>query len=216
MSIKNARLIQTREEQFKSIIKVLASSIDARDNLTSGHSEKVTEYAVGISEELGLSNEFQEMIRIAALLHDYGKIGIPDSILKKQGTLTVEEYEIIKTHAQRTEEILTQVSFDGIYTQVPAIAAAHHERLDGKGYPKGLKGDELPLGARIIAVADFYDAITSHRHYRQPLMADEALELLMNEADEHLDRRVIAAFFHYLRKNDLIKVEPDFMAERLA
>lgn len=215
MSIKNAKLIESREDQFKSIIEVLASSIDARDNLTSGHSEMVTEYSVGISHEMGMSKEFQEMIRIAALLHDYGKIGVPDSILKKQGSLTPQEFAVIKTHAEKTKQILDQIAFDGIYSQVPEVASSHHERLDGKGYPRGLKGNEIPLGARIIAVADFYDAITSQRHYREPLMADEALELLMNEADDHLDRRVIAAFFHYLKKNNLIKHEPDF-TERLA
>ncbi|WP_319475454.1 HD domain-containing phosphohydrolase [Marispirochaeta aestuarii] len=215
MSIKNARLIESREEQFKSIIKVLATSIDARDNLTAGHSEKVTEYALGISRELGLSKDFQEMIRIAALLHDYGKIGVPDSILKKQGELSPVEYAEIKTHAAKTHAILSQIAFDGIYTQVPKIASSHHERLDGKGYPNGLKGNEIPLGARIIAVADFYDAITSQRHYRQPMLADDALELLMREADHHLDRRVIIAFFLYLQKNDLVQHVPDFI-ERLA
>lgn len=215
MSIKNARLIESREDQFKSIIKVLASSIDARDNLTSGHSEKVTEYSLGISREMGMSKDFQEMIRIAALLHDYGKIGVPDSILKKQGSLTPQEFAVIKTHAEKTKRILDQIAFDGIYAQVPDIASSHHERLDGRGYPRGLKGNEIPLGARIIAVADFYDAITSQRHYREPLLAEEALELLMNEADDHLDRRVIAAFFHYLKKNNLIKHEPD-LSQRLA
>ncbi|WP_319559766.1 HD domain-containing phosphohydrolase [Marispirochaeta sp.] len=215
MSIKNARLIESREEQFKSIIQVLASSIDARDNLTAGHSEKVTQYSIGISRELGLSKDFQEMIRIAALLHDYGKIGVPDSILKKQGGLTPVEYAVIKTHAAKTHGILSQIAWDGIYTQVPRIASSHHERLDGEGYPKGLKGNEIPLGARIIAVGDFYDAITSQRHYRQPMLADEALELLMKEADHHLDRRVIMAFFMYLQKNNLVQRVPDFI-KRLA
>ena len=215
MSIKNARLISSREKQFKSIIEVLASSIDARDNLTAGHSEKVTEYSVGISRQLGLSQDFQEMIRIAALLHDYGKIGVPDSILKKQGSLSNEEYAVIKTHAAKTKNILDQIAFDGIYAQVPEIASSHHERLDGKGYPRGLRGNEIPLGARIIAVADFYDAITSQRHYRKPLMATEALMLLMNEADHHLDRNLIQAFMHYLRANDLLEELPTF-TERFA
>ncbi len=210
MSIKNAKLITGRESQFKSIIKILASSIDARDNLTAGHSEQVTEYSVGICREMGLDKEFQEMIRIAALLHDYGKIGVPDSILKKQGTLTPEEFAIIKTHAAKTREILNQINFDGIYTQVPLVASSHHERLDGNGYPQGLKGNNIPIGARIIAVADFYDAITSKRHYRKPLHAEEALELLMQEADDHLDRRVIGAFFQYLKKSRLLAVDAVF------
>ena len=215
MSIKNARLILSRESQFKSIIKVLASSIDARDNLTAGHSEQVTEYSVGICKEMGLDKEFQEMIRISALLHDYGKIGVPDSILKKQGSLTEEEFAIIKTHASKTKEILNQITFDGMYTQVPEVASSHHERIDGNGYPQGLKGNDIPLGARIIAVADFYDAITSKRHYRQPLLAEEALDLLMQEADDHLDRRVIGAFFQFLKKNKLLAADAD-ITEQLA
>lgn len=209
MSVKNAQLIQSREEQFKSIIQALASSIDARDNLTAGHSEKVTEYSVGVCRELKLSRDFEEMIRIAAMLHDYGKIGIPDSILKKKGPLTDDEFAIIRTHASKTREILEQVAFDGIYAEVPEVASSHHERLDGTGYPQGLRGDEISLGARIIAVADFYEAITSQRHYRDPLDVEQAIDLLVNEADSHLDSRVISAFIGYLKKNDLISIEPD-------
>jgi HD-GYP domain-containing protein (c-di-GMP phosphodiesterase class II) len=209
MSIKNAQLIQSREEQFKSIIKVLASSIDARDNLTAGHSERVTEYSLGICRELGMSRDFQEVIRIAATLHDYGKLAIPDSILKKNGTLTEEEFAIIRTHATKTKEILDQVAFDGIYADVPNIAASHHERLDGGGYPQGLQGDEIPIGARIIAVADFYEAITSQRHYRAPLAVAEALELLIGEAGNHLDSRVIHALITYLEKEGKIPKAPD-------
>jgi HD-GYP domain-containing protein (c-di-GMP phosphodiesterase class II) len=201
MSVKNSRLIESREEQFKSVIRVLASTIDARDSITAGHSEKVTEYSVAIARELGLGREEEDMIRIAALLHDYGKIAIPDSVLKKPGSLTDEEFAVIKTHVSKTKEILDQVAFEGVYAQVPEVAGAHHERLDGRGYPQGLKGDEIPLGGRIIAVADFFEAVTSHRHYRDPLPMGEALALLEREAGSHLDPAVVSAFLSYLERN---------------
>jgi HD-GYP domain-containing protein (c-di-GMP phosphodiesterase class II) len=201
MSVKNSRLIESREEQFKSVIRVLASTIDARDSITAGHSEKVTEYSVAIARELGLDREDEDMIRIAALLHDYGKIAIPDAVLKKPGRLTDEEFAVIQTHVSKTKEILDQVAFEGVYAQVPEVAGAHHERLDGRGYPLGLKGDEIPLGGRIIAVADFFEAVTSHRHYRDPLEMSDALALLKSEAGSHLDPTVVVAFLAYLERN---------------
>jgi HD-GYP domain-containing protein (c-di-GMP phosphodiesterase class II) len=197
ISVKNAALVEAREAQFRSILGALASTIDARDFLTAGHSEKVTEYAVGICEEMGIDREAQDVIRIAALLHDYGKIGVPDRILKKNGQLTVEEHEIIKTHAGKTREILRQINFDGPYREVPAIAGAHHEHVDGNGYPDGLVGDAIPLGARIIAVADFFEAITSKRHYRDPMTLQEAIRLLRQSAGTHLDPQIVEAFIRF-------------------
>ena len=205
ISIRNAELMEARERQYRSILQVLATSIDARDPLTSGHSEKVTEYSLGICDEMGLDRDYREMIRVAALLHDYGKIGVPDSILKKPGRLTKEEYEIVKTHAQKTREILEEVNFEGILSQVPKIAGAHHEKLDGSGYPDGLIGDEIPLGAKIIAVADFFEAITAERHYRGPMPIEEALGLLNKEAEKHFDPEIVAAFIHFFEKNYLNK-----------
>ncbi len=201
ISIHNARLIESREEQFKSTLEVLAKSIDARDFLTAGHSEKVTEYAVGISKELGLSDDYREMIRVASLLHDYGKIGISDAILKKPGKLTVEEYEEIKTHAEKTRQILLKINFQGIYREVPDIAGAHHEKVDGSGYPLGLKGDKIPLGAKIIAVADFFEAITAKRHYREPMALDVALKMLEEKREIHYDGAIIDAFLRYFHGN---------------
>ena len=201
ISIHNARLIESREEQFKSTLEVLAKSIDARDFLTAGHSEKVTEYAVGISKELGLSDDYREMIRVASLLHDYGKIGISDAILKKPGKLTDEEYEEIKTHAEKTRQILLKINFQGIYREVPDIAGAHHEKVDGSGYPLGLKGDKIPLGAKIIAVADFFEAITAKRHYREPMALDVALKMLEEKREIHYDGAIIDAFLRYFHGN---------------
>ena len=204
ISINNALLIEEQERQFRSVLKTLAASIDARDFLTAGHSEQVTEYAVGICRELGLAREYTEMIRVASQLHDYGKIGIRDSILKKEGPLSASEREEIKTHATKTENILNQINFEGIYREVPLIAGSHHERVDGSGYPRGLRGDEIPLGARIIAVADFFEAITAKRHYRDPMEFEEALAVLREESGKHLDPVVVDAFVAYQTRGNAV------------
>ena len=197
VSIRNADLLARQEEVFHSVLQVLSASTDARDPLTAGHSEKVTEYSLGICQQLELSQDFTEMIRVAALLHDYGKIGIPDSILKKNGRLSPEEYEVVKTHARKTQEILSQIKFHGIYTEVPTVACSHHEKLDGSGYPNGLSGDEIPFGARIIAVADYFEAVTSMRHYRSPMPVNEAYALLRNAAGALFDEKIVEALITY-------------------
>jgi hypothetical protein len=198
ISLYNAMLTEERERQFRSILRTLAASIDARDSLTAGHSERVTEYAMAICAELALAREITDVIRVASMLHDYGKIGIKDSILKKSGPLSGKEREEIKTHTVKTQEILERVSFNGAYREVPFIAGAHHERLDGTGYPRGLSGDQIPLGARIIAVADFFEAITARRHYHEPLPFAKAVEMLELESGHHLDGRVIKALLKSL------------------
>lgn len=200
VSIRNAQLLTARKRQFNSTLHVLAATIDARDPLTAGHSEKVTEYSLGICRELGLSEDLCEMIRVAALLHDYGKIAVPDAILKKSGRLTVEEYEIVKTHAQQTQNILKQINFEGIYKQVPIIAGAHHEKIDGSGYPRGLRGADIPQGAKIIAVADFFEAITAKRHYRAPIPLNLAYKMLQQKACTHFDGKIVKAFLNYYKK----------------
>ena len=199
IAIRNTELIESQERQFRSILEVLAASIDARDPLTSGHSALVTDYAVGICEELQLDSQYREMIRVAALLHDYGKIGVPDSILNKPGRLTGKEYEAVKTHAAKTKAILERVNFEGVYKEVPVIAGAHHERYDGKGYPEGLSGLDIPLGARIIAVADFFEAITAKRHYHQPMMPEQAFALMRAKTNTHFDAEVVGAFIRYYK-----------------
>ncbi len=209
VAIQNASLIEELHFSFEKTLKVLADSIDARDYLTAGHSEVVTEYAAGIAEELGQSDEYIQMIRIAGLLHDYGKIGIPDSILKKKGRLTTEERDIINTHPARTQQILSQVPFRGLQTQIPHIAGAHHERWDGAGYPAGLKGVDIPLGGRILAVADFFEAITSKRHYREPMHIEKALSLLHESSGSHFDPEIVTAFVAYMEYRDFSLVKPD-------
>lgn len=208
ISIRNSELIEARVRVFKSILLVLAASIDARDALTAGHSEKVTEYSVAICKEVGLSNDYCEMLRVSALLHDYGKIGVPDNILKKEGVLTAEEYAVIKTHAAKTSEILAKIDFEGIYSETAKIAGGHHEKMDGSGYPRGLKGYDIPVGARILAVADYFESITSKRHYRDPMPVLEAFNLLFQECGTHLDKTYVDALIAYYTRTYLKNAAP--------
>lgn len=200
VSIRNAELLLSKEKEFRSTLQVLAASIDARDPLTAGHSEKVTEYSVGICDEMKLGVDFRECVRVAALLHDYGKIGVPDSILKKKGHLTTEEYEIIKTHTAQTRDILERINFEGKYQDVPLIAGSHHEKWNGNGYPLGLKGEDIHVGARIIAVADHFEAITSKRHYRDPMPTEIAINELVKYSGSYFDPQVVQAFIRYYRR----------------
>ncbi|MCM2265689.1 MAG: HD domain-containing protein [Desulfuromonadales bacterium] len=200
VSIRNAELLLSKEKEFRSTLQVLAASIDARDPLTAGHSEKVTEYSVGICDELNMGSDFRECVRVAALLHDYGKIGVPDSILKKVGRLSTEEYEVIKTHTAQTRDILERINFEGKYADVPLIAGSHHEKWNGNGYPLGLKGEEIHIGARIIAVADHFEAITSKRHYRDPMPVVVAIDELLKYSGSYFDPQVVKAFVRYYRR----------------
>ena len=140
------------------------------------------------------------MIRVAALLHDYGKIGVKDDILKKAGALTNDEYLEIKKHAAKTQEILEKINFEGIYREVPFISGCHHEKFDGSGYPLGLTGPDIPLGARILAVADVFEAITAKRHYREPMPLDDAFKILRDGCDRHFDSAIVEAFVRYYEK----------------
>jgi HD-GYP domain-containing protein (c-di-GMP phosphodiesterase class II) len=197
ISIRHTQHLEAREQQLNSVLKVLVSSIDARDPLTKGHSEMVAEYSIGICKELGMNKEFLEVFRVAALLHDYGKIAIPDSMLKKKDRLTPHEYEYVKFHADKTKEILLKINFEGPLKDVPEIAGSHHERFDGSGYPRGLSGDEIPLGARIISVADYFEALTASRYYSEPMPAAEVLDILRHHSGTFFDKNIVDAFIRF-------------------
>jgi len=169
-------LEQRVEEQARKIrasfinaITALAYALEAKDIYTSGHSQRVTEISVAIAGELGMTQEGVNKIRLAGLVHDIGKIGIKESVLNKQSSLTDEEAEHIKSHCQAGERILTPIVED---EEILKAVRHHHERYDGMGYPDGLRGEQIPLGARILAVADAFDAMTSGRSYR-PAMSDQ-------------------------------------------
>ena len=203
MFIENALLFDEQNRQFKSILEVLAASIDAKDTLTAGHSKKVAEYAVAIGREMGLNEDGLDVLNVASLLHDYGKLGIDDNILKKPGNLNREEFEHIKQHVVNTRSILDKMAFMRKYKNVPLLASSHHERLDGSGYSEGVT--DIPFMARILAVADVFEALTAERHYRRALSVEEAFEILDREAGTKLDENVIAALRVYCRKEGLSK-----------
>ena len=198
-AIENIKLYQEQKQTFESLMETLAATIDARDPLTAGHSKRVAGYSAGIAKALGLSEAEQERILYAAFLHDYGKIAVPDAILCKPGKLTHEEYEIIKKHANYTSSILSRIHFFKDYQSIPDIAAGHHERMDGQGYPNGLHDQDIPLGARIIAVADVFDALMSRRHYKEAMSLEHAYQELDRIKGTHLDPDIVDTFKQYHR-----------------
>ena len=193
IAVENAQLVAEQKQLWQSLIETLAMTVDARDQQTAGHSQRVTRYADVIGRAMGLKGKDLEKIRAAALLHDYGKIGVRDRFLQKPGKLDDAEFAYMKAHAERTGEFLAHLEFPRDMRDVPVIASQHHERMDGKGYPKGLPADAILLGARVIAAADVFDALTSPRYYKQPYPIDKTLEIMDGMSGDHLDPKVIAA-----------------------
>jgi len=191
IAIENARLYHNLLNVYLETIRSLAAAIDAKDSYTHGHSRRVTDLSVGIALEMGLSRSEVDTIRHASLLHDVGKIGISEQILLKPGRLTDDEFETIKSHPHIGAGILNSIEF---LKNVCEIIKHHHERFDGKGYPSGLSGMNIPLGSRIICVADSFDAITSCRPYRKPLTFAEATEEVKRCAGSQFDPGVVEAF----------------------
>jgi HD-GYP domain-containing protein (c-di-GMP phosphodiesterase class II) len=192
--LENAQLYEEQKKTFDSFIETLASTIDARDPLTAGHSHRIALYAECIALVMNLPLSRREMLRYAALLHDYGKIAIREAVLTKRGRLTVEEYAHIQEHPAYTKSILKNINFSDGYKDIPMIAAAHHEKIDGTGYPEGIHGNEIPLEARILAVADVFDALTSFRHYRDRMAFQEVVAILERDSGSHFDPSCVEAF----------------------
>ena len=196
-ALENAMLYTQLLKTFESFLDVMAFTIDAKHPIARGHSRRVAIYSKGIAKEMGLSQESVDKIYWAALLHDYGKISVPDAILQKAGKLTEDEYEQIKRHALMTYRILSRIHFARHLRDIPLIASEHHERWDGKGYPFGKKDDQIPLGARIIAIADVFDALTSFREYHSPMTFAEAREEIISLRGTSFDPKVVDAFIRY-------------------
>ncbi len=190
-------LLDEQKRSLESFIRTLAASLDARDDTTAGHSARVGAIASGIAREMGLSDSESRSVYYAGLLHDYGKIGVRDDVLLKPAALTPEEYEHIKEHPLHTYRLLSKMRFPEDLADVPMVAASHHERWDGSGYPRGLKGEQIPLGSRIVAVADAYDAITEERCYNEPTSPETALVELALRSGSYFDPEVIEAFGKY-------------------
>jgi putative nucleotidyltransferase with HDIG domain len=171
----------------------MAASLDARDKLTASHSHRVAEIALKIARVLGFDADDLDILKVAAMLHDYGKIGVDDAVLRKKGALDEAEYRHMKSHAATTHEILDRVYLTSKYRSVPLIAAAHHEVLDGSGYPHGLSSQEIPFMTKILTVADVFEALTADRHYRQGMDQIAALAILDEGSGTKFDARLVAA-----------------------
>lgn len=197
------RGLQVREERnlklLDSYFAALAAALDARDPYTAGHSLRVAEYSVLLGELAGLNENEIDLLHKTALLHDIGKIGVRDNILLKEGTLTEEEFSQVKAHPEQGENILRQIEPSDAMAPYLEGVRSHHERYDGKGYPDGLKGDEIPLFGRIIAVADAYDAMTSDRPYRSGMRSTEALNILEEGQGTQWDPDFAVMFVKYMR-----------------
>jgi putative nucleotidyltransferase with HDIG domain len=177
-------------ELFLGSIRMLAAAIDEKDPYTRGHSGRVAKYSIIIAEYMGLDSEDIDRLRISALLHDVGKIGVDDRVLKKPGKLTDEEFDLMKQHPSKGANIMRPVA--QLKDMLPGIEL-HHERMDGAGYPYGLSGDQIPMMARIIAVADTFDAITTNRPYQSAMDLEFALGRIRSLAISKFDPDVVAA-----------------------
>ena len=187
-------------ELFMGSIQMLAGAVDEKDPYTRGHSDRVTRYSVLIAKEMQQPDDFIETVRVAAQLHDVGKIGIEDRILKKPGALTPEEFDIMKTHTTKGANILRPVA--QLKDMIPGIEL-HHESLDGRGYPRALKGDEIPLLPRIIAVADTFDALTTNRPYQQAHEPHDALRIIHSLSGKRLDPAAVIALDAIYHRGDI-------------
>ncbi len=202
IAIENAKLFESQQmmidrqkELFKNFVDTLAASIDARDKITAGHSNRVKMYSELICEVMNLDEKTTANIIHAAILHDIGKIGIRDAVLQKDGKLTDDEYKHIQEHVKITYDILNRVYISEEFKEVAEIASSHHEKYDGTGYFRKLKGEEIPLGGRVLAVSDVFDAITSKRHYRDKMPIKNALDIIKSGAWKHFDGNIVEAFF---------------------
>lgn len=201
LSRKNKELIESKmnadnvirklDYSYREIVSAASAAIDARDAYTAGHSNRVSKIACKIGYELGLSDNQLDCLELASLFHDIGKIGVPDNILNKPGKLNEDEYKMIKIHPELGYNILKNIEF--LSPMLSAILY-HHERPDGKGYPEGLRGEEIPIGASIISLADTYDAITSNRPYRNALSHEQAVEELKKQCGTQFKIEVVDAF----------------------
>jgi len=204
ISLENAKLHRDLQENYLELVMSLAGAVEIKDRYTRGHSELVSRYAVAIAERFGLSDREIEVIKRGGLLHDVGKIGIDEAILNKAGSLTDEEFDEIKKHTVYGAEILEPVAF---LRGERDIALQHHEKMDGSGYPHGLAGEEICLAARIIAVCDVFEGITSHRPYRKPMKPERVVEVLEEEAGDKLDAEVVEIFLSIYEEAEFKKGE---------
>ncbi len=188
------------DDYLDDIAAGFAEVVDSKSPFTSGHSNRVTLYADLIAEDLGFSFERRRWLKRAALLHDIGKLGVSNTILDKPAKLDADEWVQMQRHAEYSEKILSRIS---VFKDLAPIASAHHEKLNGKGYPKGLRGDEIKIESRILAVADIFDALTADRPYRAAMSIDKAIAILAQDVGTAIDQRCFNALLNSLQKTGL-------------
>jgi putative two-component system response regulator len=194
-SLVRTRRLNDQLVTVENTIISLATAIEAKDPYTQGHVERVANYVLALGKEMGLTPLELQLLRKAAILHDVGKIGVRESVLLNPGPLSEEELDHVKTHVVMGEKICKPLHQDSL---IPQVIRHHHERYDGKGYPDGLTGEDIPLAARIMAVVDAYDALTSDRPYRVRLSREEALQVLKEESGRQFDPKIAMAFVSML------------------
>jgi putative nucleotidyltransferase with HDIG domain len=197
------RAARENHELFINSIRALAAAIDAKDPYTRGHSERVARYSSQVAKEMGLSAEDVRRVRLSALLHDVGKIGIDDRILRKPTALTEEEFEIMKSHPVKGAAIMEAIP--QLHDVIPGMKY-HHERWEGGGYPDGLAGEEIPLQGRIVSVADTFDAMTTTRPYQRAMDIRFVFQRLRDLAGNRFDPSVVEALIHSYEKGDLVPI----------
>jgi HD-GYP domain-containing protein (c-di-GMP phosphodiesterase class II) len=193
-----ARLNEELRATSLATAAALANAMEARDNYTAGHAQIIADLAVGLGRRIGMGTLALDDLRYAAILHDIGKIAVPDEILRKPGPLTPEERAVMERHVVEGERILAPVPF---LTEVGTLVRHHHERWDGDGYPDGLRGEEVPLGSRVIAIADAWHAMTSTRPYRRAISHDDARSELERSAGAQFDPKLVIEFLAYVESD---------------
>src|SRR6266496_3252421 len=202
--LKVARLNEETYKLFKGVIKVVAGAVDAKDPYTQGHSQRVSEFAVAVAEELGLSLEQIVHVEIGGILHDVGKIGVPDAILKKDGGLSAQEFDEIKKHPSKGYEIMSQEELRWLLREELPALLQHHEREDGSGYPQHLAGNQISSIGKIVHVADVFDALTSDRPYHEGRTADVAFGMLLNGVGNEFDDACVQALLRAREKGRVL------------
>jgi HD-GYP domain-containing protein (c-di-GMP phosphodiesterase class II) len=209
IALHRANLMQEVEKLFFDVMKAIASLIDAKDGYTHKHSERVAQFGVRLARHLGFDADSRAVVELSGLLHDVGKIGVPDAILNKPGKLTDEEFTQMRMHPVHGARILSQIQSQKVVSILPGVKY-HHERWDGKGYPDGLKGEEIPLLGRVLGVADFLDALTSDRSYRKGLTLEEAVQMVKDLDGKAFDPVVVKAAVELHEKGELaLPAEPN-------
>jgi len=203
VALHRIRLMGELERLLLDTIRAIAATIDAKDGYTHRHSERVAALARRIALEIGLTADEQQTAELSALLHDVGKIAVPDSILNKPGRLTDAEFDEMKKHPLHGARIISNIQSPAVTAVLPGVQY-HHERWDGTGYPEGLRGEEIPLLGRLLGVADFYDAVTSDRPYRPAVGHEEAIAMIRERAGSHFDTRIVEAVLRLHERDGLL------------